>query len=106
MTIETELTLRNILATDPSIREEDVQRAFGLLRGEGKRVDADDSEPKIMRMKEAVEFLGVCQRTLNDYLRKGYLKRAYSSSTATRAFGIERESVLRFKARRLERRRV
>ena len=106
MMLETELTLRNILATDTSIREEDVQRAIGLLRGDGGRVDAEDSTPKVMRMKEAVEFLGVCQRTLNDYLKKGYLKRAYSSSTASRAFGIERESVLRFKARRLERRCV
>ncbi len=85
---ETEQMLRNVASIDGGIRQEDLERAIRILRGDS------DEVVQVMRRKEVMKLLGIHRRTLDYYLKRGYLDRVYGGGE--RAIGVSRESYVRF----------
>ena len=97
MRAATEAAVRNILSIDTEVKQESVEKAIAILRGE---IDP----PKLVRsipFKTVRELLGIHRRTLDYYLSKGYLDRVYGGGT--RAIGVTQESFERFTSRTIKR---
>lgn len=92
MRIETENAVRSILSLDDSIEKNRLERALHILRGDP---DGDEELLKIVRRKDAIKILNVHRRTLDYYLKMGYLQRVYGGGRE-RALGISRDSLVAF----------
>ena len=73
----------------------DMDRAINILNG---RYDENQDLVHVIRRKDAMKMLGVHRRTLDYYLKMGYLDRVYGGGQ--RAIGISRESFIRFTTHR------
>ena len=95
MKVQTEIAIRGILQMDAEVVKADMDRAINILNG---RHDEDDDLVHVIRRKDAMKWLGVHRRTLDYYLKMGYLDRVYGGGK--RALGISRESYIRFTTHR------
>ncbi len=89
---ETENMVRTMVATDPTVSREMLERAIIILRG---GVETDEDMVHVMRRQDVMKHLSVSRRTLDYYLKMGYLERVYGGGRKY-ALGVTRESVLRF----------
>ena len=97
MKVETEQMIRSMAKMDGGINDNDLERAINIMRG----VKEDNLDlVHVIRRKEAMKMLGVHRRTLDYYLKMGYLDRVYGGGK--RALGISRESFIRFTSHRPE----
>ena len=80
---------------DSEVVKADMDRAINILNG---RYEDDNDLVHVIRRKDAMKWLGVHRRTLDYYLKMGYLDRVYGGGR--RALGISRESFIRFTTRR------
>jgi len=97
MKAETEQMIRSVAKMDGGINGNDLERAINIMRG----IKEDNQDlVHVIRRKDAMRLLGVHRRTLDYYIKMGYLDRVYGGGQ--RAIGISRESYLRFTARRRE----
>lgn len=95
MTAQTELVVRNILSLDPEVRQQDVERAIDVLRG--RQVEAEPQAPiPYIKYKDAVKFLCISRRTLDNYLHRGILDKVVRGDGRT--MGISRASYERLVA--------
>lgn len=96
MKSEVEALIKTAVAMDPSITPEMTDAALAVLRGESPA--KPPSEPEILTpivtIKETTKLLRVTRVTVNNMLNRKILVRVYGSS-ADRAIGISRESVLK-----------
>lgn len=97
MKVQTEIALRGILEMDGEVVKSDVDRALNILNG---RKEVEDDLVHVIRRKKAMELLGVHRRTLDYYLKMGYIERVYGGGQ--RAIGVSRESLIRFTTHRPE----
>ena len=95
MKVQTEIAIRGILQMDAEVVKADMDRAINILNG---RHDEDDDLVHVIRRKDVMKWLGVHRRTLDYYLKMGYLDRVYGGGQ--RAIGISRESYIRFTTHR------
>ena len=95
MKAETESAVRNVLAIDGEIQESVIERAISILKGQ-----LEENLPSIpyLSRKAVMEHLKCHRRTLDYYLKMGYLDRVYGGGQ--RAIGISRESYIRFTTHR------
>lgn len=93
MKLETEMAIRSIISTDGEIPKENVERAVRLLRGETDAAAVD--EIRVVRRSDVLRILNVHRRTLDYYVKCGYLRRVFGGGRR-RALGIERGSLLEF----------
>jgi len=97
MKAETEQMIRSVAKMDGGINGNDLERAINIMRG----IKEDNQDlVHVIRRKDAMRLLGVHRRTLDYYIKMGYLDRVYGGGQ--RAIGISRESYLRFTAHRPE----
>ena len=80
---------------DAEVVKADMDRAINILNG---RHEEDDDLVHVIRRKDVMKWLGVHRRTLDYYLKMGYLDRVYGGGQ--RAIGISRESYIRFTTHR------
>ena len=93
---ETEAMIRNLAKMDGEVKDEDLERAITVLRGEKE----DGGELiHVMKRKDVMKHLKIHRRTLDYYLNRGLLERVYGGGQ--RAIGISRESFIRFMSRRV-----
>ena len=96
MKVETEQMIRSMAKMDGEVNPNDLERAINIMRG----VKDDNLDlVHVIRRKDAMKMLGVHRRTLDYYLKMGYLDRVYGGGQ--RAIGISRESFIRFTSRRV-----
>ena len=100
MMAKTEMVVRNILAMDPEVRQQDVERAVDVLRGVKAGAEPPARIPYI-EYKDAIRFLCISRRTLDNYLARGVLDKVVRGDGRT--MGISRESYERFVALEIER---
>ena len=95
MKVETEQMIRSMAKMDGEVNPNDLERAINIMRGV-----KDDNQDlvHVIRRKDAMKLLGVHRRTLDYYLKMGYLDRVYGGGQ--RAIGISRESFIRFTSHR------
>lgn len=92
MKIETENAIRSIINMDPTVDKGCLERAIHIL----KACPEDDEDiPHVLRCKDALKILKIHRRTLDYYIKRGYIQRVYGSGRV-RALGVSRESVLAF----------
>ena len=96
---ETEAMIRNLAKMDGEVKDEDLERAITVLRGE--KEDGGDLI-HVMKRKDVMKHLKIHRRTLDYYLNRGLLDRVYGGGRK-RALGVSRESFLRFQAERWKR---
>lgn len=96
---ETENAIRSIISTDPEIGKGDVDRAMAILRGTAA---TEEDMIHVVKRKDAMDILKVHRRTLDYYLKKGYLKRVYGGGRR-KSLGITRESLIEFMRMGLDR---
>ena len=95
MKVETEQMIRSMAKMDGEVNPNDLERAINIMRG----VKDDNLDlVHVIRRKDAMKMLGVHRRTLDYYLKMGYLDRVYGGGQ--RAIGISRESFIRFTSHR------
>ena len=95
MKVETEQMIRSMAKMDGEVNPNDLDRAINIMRG----VKDDNLDlVHVIRRKDAMKMLGVHRRTLDYYLKMGYLDRVYGGGQ--RAIGISRESFIRFTSHR------
>lgn len=92
MKTETESAIRSIVSLDSEITREMMERAIDILRG---RAESVDDLVHVIRRQEAIRILNVHRRTLDYYVKQGYLDTVYGGGRR-RALGISRESLVRF----------
>ena len=80
---------------DAEVVKADMDRAINILNG---KHEDDDDLVHVIRRKDAMKWLGVHRRTLDYYLKMGYLDRVYGGGQ--RAIGISCESYIRFTTHR------
>ena len=97
MKVETEQMIRSMAKMDGEINKNDLERAINIMRGVK---DGNQDLVHVIRRKDAMKLLGVHRRTLDYYLKMGYLDRVYGGGQ--RAIGISRESFIRFTSHRPE----
>lgn len=97
MKTETENAVRSILSIDDSLDKMAIERAIHILRGSPEEEDM----PRVVRCKDAIKILKIHRRTLDYYVKKGYLKRVFGSGRQ-RALGICRDSLVAFMRTGLE----
>ena len=96
---ETEAMIRNLAKMDGEVKDEDLERAITILRGEKE----DGGELiHVMKRKDVMKHLKIHRRTLDYYLNRGLLDRVYGGGRK-KALGVSRESFLRFQAQRARR---
>ena len=96
MKVETEQMIRSMAKMDGEVNPNDLERAINIMRG----VKDDNLDlVHVIRRKDAMKMLGVHRRTLDYYLKMGYLDRVYGGGQ--RAIGISRESFIRFMTKRV-----
>lgn len=89
--------IRSMAKMDGEVNPNDLERAINIMRG----VKDDNLDlVHVIRRKDAMKMLGVHRRTLDYYLKMGYLDRVYGGGQ--RAIGISRESFIRFTSHRPE----
>ena len=94
---ETEAMIRNLAKMDGEVKDEDLERAITVLRGEKE----DGGELiHVMKRKDVMKHLKIHRRTLDYYLSKGYLQRVYGGGKR-KAIGVSRESFLAFQRARV-----
>ena len=97
MKVETDQMIRSMAKMDGEVNPNDLERAINIMRG----VKDDNLDlVHVIRRKDAMKMLGVHRRTLDYYLKMGYLDRVYGGGQ--RAIGISRESFIRFTSHRPE----
>ena len=97
MKVETEQMIRSMVKMDGEVNPNDLERAINIMRG----VKDDNLDlVHVIRRKDAMKMLGVHRRTLDYYLKMGYLDRVYGGGQ--RAIGISRESFIRFTSQRMK----
>ena len=97
MKVETEQMIRSMAKMDGEVNPNDLERAINIMRG----VKDDNLDlVHVIRRKDAMKMLGVHRRTLDYYLKMGYLDRVYGGGQ--RAIGISRESFIRFTSQRMK----
>ena len=92
MRIETENAVRSIVMTDTDITRDMMERAIVILRGQ---IQSEEDMIHVMKRKDVMQLLSVTRRTLDYYLKQGYLERVYGCGKKN-AIGVTRESVVRF----------
>ena len=97
MKTETETAVRSIASIDPEITKEMMEHAIDILRG---NVRSEDDLVHVMKRKEVMKILSISRRTLDYYLKRGYLDRVYGGGRIN-AMGVSRESLLRFQRLRV-----
>ena len=97
MKVETEQMIRSMAKMDGEVNPNDLERAINIMRGVK---DGNLDLVHVIRRKDAMKMLGVHRRTLDYYLKMGYLDRVYGGGQ--RAIGISRESFIRFTSHRPE----
>lgn len=98
MKTETENAIRSILSMDDSIDKSTLERAIHILRG---HPESEEDMPRVVRCNDAVKILKVHRRTLDYYVKCGYLRRVYGAGRQ-RALGICRDSLVAFMRTGLE----
>ena len=99
MKVETEQMIRSMAKMDGGINDNDLERAINIMRG----VKEDNLDlVHVIRRKEAMKMLGVHRRTLDYYLKMGYLDRVMGGGKS--CIGITSESYQRFIRRWVDRR--
>ena len=96
MKAETENAVRSILALDPEVSHENLEKAMRILWG---KCESNDDLVHVLRYKEVTDLLHIHPRTLEYYVSRGYLDRVYGMG-GVRALGISRESFIRFTTER------
>ena len=94
---QTEVAIRSIAGTDAEIHPKMIEQALDVLRGNPLENNADLIH--VLRYKEVIRLLHIHPRTLDYYLKMGYLDRVYGGGR--RAIGISRASFNRFVQRHL-----
>ena len=89
---ETENAIRSMVQMDSEITRDMLERAIVVLRG---GVQDEEDMIHVMKRREVMDLLNVKRRTLDYYLKMGYLERVYGGGMKN-AMGVTRESVLRF----------
>ena len=97
MKIETENAVRGIASTDPEVTKEMLEHAIDILRG---NVRSEDDLVHVVKRKDVMKILSISRRTLDYYLKRGYLDRVYGGGRVN-AMGVSRESLLRFQRLRV-----
>ena len=92
MKTETETAVRSIASIDPEITKEMMEHAIDILRG---NVRSEDDLVHVVKRKEVMKILSISRRTLDYYLKRGYLDRVYGGGRIN-AMGVSRESLLRY----------
>ena len=95
---ETENAVRSIISMDETIDKSCVERVVHILRGIR---ELDDEMIQVVRRKEVLKILNVHRRTLDYYIKCGYLQRVFGGGKR-KALGISRDSLLAFMRRGLE----
>lgn len=98
MKVETENAVRSILSMDSSVDQSAIERAIHLLRG---HPETEEDMIHVVRRKDAIKLLRVHRRTLDYYIKQGYLQRVYGGGRR-RALGISRDSLMAFMRTGLE----
>ena len=93
---ETEVVIRGFLASDKSVAPEDIEKAIAYLQGR-----RDEDLTHVIRYKDVLKWLKIHRRTLDHYLKMGYLKRVYGGGRK-KALGVSRESFLEFMKKRVK----
>ena len=96
MKIQTEMAIRSIASTDDEVVGGNLERAIEVLRGNAGNEDLI----QVLRYGEVAGLLHVHKRTLDYYIRMGYLDKVYGGGK--RAIGISRTSFNRFVSRSLQ----
>ena len=102
MKIETENAIRSIVSIDETVDKTMIERVIHLLRG---NPDTEEDIMHIVRRKDAIKILKVHRRTLDYYIKCGYLQRVFGGGRR-RSLGISRESLMAFMRKGLEGPRV
>ena len=89
---ETETAVRSIVSMDAEVTKDMMERAIVILRGQ---VESEEDMVHVMKRKDVMKLLSVTRRTIDYYLKQGYLERVYGCGKKN-AIGVTRESVLRF----------
>lgn len=89
---QTAETLKSILAFEPELSGDQIQRALEIM---DRSLDPNSRPFSIIRYKEAMSLLGVSHSTLINLINKGLFTRAYGSGSKL-ALGITAESYNRF----------
>lgn len=98
LTRDMEMTLRTILSRDPELDPVRIDRAIDLLNG---RLNREIADLEVVKSRDAMALLGVSERTLRDYVKKGILRPVYGCGN--RAIGVSRKSLSAFARPRAER---
>lgn len=98
MKIETETAVRSILSMDQTVDKSSLERAIHILRG---TPDSEDDMMHVVRRKDVLKILKVHRRTLDYYIKCGYLQRVFGGGRR-RSLGISRDSLLAFMRTGLE----
>ena len=77
---------------------EDIEKAIAYLQG---MRDEDEDLTHVIRYKDVLKWLKIHRRTLDHYLKMGYLKRVYGGGRK-KALGVSRESFLEFMKKRVK----
>ena len=75
---QTELAIRSIAGTDSEIEPKMIEQALDVLRGNPLENNADLVH--VLRYKEVANLLHVHKRTLDYYIRMGYLDKVYGNA--------------------------
>ena len=94
---ETETAVRSIVSIDPEITKEMMEHAIDILRGNAR---SEDDLVHVVKRKDVMKILSISRRTLDYYLKRGYLDRVYGGGRIN-AMGVSRESLLRFQRLRV-----
>ena len=94
---QTEVAIRSIAGMDTEIQPKLIEQAIDVLRGNPLENNSDLLH--VLRYKEVADLLHVHKRTLDYYIRMGYLDKVYGGGK--RAIGISRASFNRFVQRHL-----
>jgi len=97
MKAETETAVRSIASIDPEITKEMLEHAIDILRG---NVRSEEDLIHVVKRKDVMKILCISRRTLDYYLKRGYLDRVYGSGRVN-SVGVSRESLLRFQRLRV-----
>lgn len=95
---ETETAIRSILSMDGTVDKSSLERAMHILRG---NPDSEEDMMHVVRRKDALKILKVHRRTLDYYIKCGYLQRVFGGGRR-RSLGVSRDSLLAFMRTGLE----
>ena len=95
---QTEAAIRSVASIDDEITKEMLDQAIDILRGE---MAGRNDLVHVMKRKDVMKHLKIHRRTLDHYLKMGYLKRVYGGGRK-KALGVSRESFLEFMKKRVK----